>query len=278
MALTLTQIQELSEKLNIILMKPFCFNDINIALNYAARAKHAKNWVVATHYHPWFEFNYVSKGSLYTTINGKEFFVEAGQAYIIPPGVPHSHRHNNTGDDGICIRFSLNSTAKNRIMDVLSVPRAYPFDVGLKMKLYGGILSTQAEFAAWLMQLFELWNEKEPKAEIMQNTFAAQVILYLEEYYRTKIKVSDVSGAMNTSYRTLARKFAAETGMSVLDKLTEIRLDKAKQLLVTTKLPIYDIAVRVGYENEFYFSKIFKDKINCSPKDYRKQYLNRSNV
>lgn len=272
MALTLTQIQELTEKLNIILMKPFCFNDINIVLNYAARAKHAKNWVVATHYHPWFEFNYVSKGSLYTTINGKEFYIEAGQAYIIPPGVPHSHRHNNTGDDGICIRFSLNSTAKNRITDVLSVPRAYPFDVGLKMKLYGGILSTQAEFAAWLMQLFELWNEKEPKAEIMQNTFAAQVILYLEEYYRTKIKVADISRAMNTSYRTLARKFASETGMSVLDKLTEIRLDKAKQLLISTKLPIYDIAVKVGYENEFYFSKIFKDKINCSPKDYRKQY------
>lgn len=270
--MTLTQIRELSEKLNIILMKPFHFDDINIVLNYAARAKHTKNWIISTHYHPWFEFNYVSKGSLYTTIKGKEFLIESGQSYIIPPGIPHSHRHNNTGDDGICIRFSLNSITKNRIIDVLSTPRAYPFDAGLKMNLSGGFLSIQAEFAAWLMRLFESWSSKEPETKIIQNTFAAQVILYLEEYYYTKIKVTDISRAMNTSYRTLARKFVSETGMSVLDKLTEIRLDKAKQLLVSTKLPIYDIAIKTGYENEFYFSKIFKKKINCSPKAYRKQY------
>lgn len=272
--MTAAKIRELSEKLNTILFKPFDFNGINIAVNYAERAKHKKDWVISTHYHPWFEFNYVSKGSLYTTVDGKEFFIEAGQSYIIPPGVPHSHRNNNTGDDGICIRFSLSSDGKNQVADILSTARAYAFDAGLKMNLLGGVFSIQAEFAAWLMRLYHMWSTDEARSEVqtLQSTFAAQVIFYLEEYYCTKIKVADISRAMNTSYRTLARRFAAETGMTVLDKLTEIRLDKAKQLLLSTKLPIYDIAVKTGYENEFYFSKIFKKKVSCSPKEYRKKY------
>ena len=77
---------------------------------------------------------------------------------------------------------------------------------------------------------------------------------------------------MNTSYRTLSRKFTAETGMSISDKLTEIRLEKAKELLISTKLSMYDIASLSGYENEFYFSRIFKQKEKISPKAYRSLY------
>ncbi len=84
--------------------------------------------------------------------------------------------------------------------------------------------------------------------------------------------VQDIASAMNTSYRTLIRRFRAETGMSISDKLTEIRLDRAKQLLISTKLPIYEIAAQCGYENEYYFSGIFKKKLHCPPGVYREKF------
>ncbi len=268
--MTLAQIRKLTETLNTVLMQTFSFNDVKITVNYAARAKHAKNWVVDTHYHPWFEFNYVSKGSLYTTINGTEFLVTAGSSYIIPPGIPHSHRHNSTGDDGICIRFSLNGANENPIINVLSLPYTAPFISGIeKIHLSGSAYCVQAGFALWLMRLFDLWNTVPPQTNPVQNTFAMQVTMYLKEYYKDKIKVSDIANALNTSYRTLARKFIDETGMSVSEKLTEIRLDKAKQLLISTKMSVCDIAAETGYENEFYFSRIFKQKENISPTTYR---------
>lgn len=269
--MTVGQMQSICGGLGKILMQPFKFNGIKITVNYAARAKHAKNWVIAPHYHPWFEFNYVSKGSLFTTINGAEFLIAAGDSYLIPPGVTHSHRHNLTGDDGICIRFSLAADGESRIIRALGAPQA-AFSSGLeRMNLSGGICSTQAEFAAWLMRIYEQHADDAP-AEPIPGTFATQVIFYLEEYFGEKIMVQDIANAMNTSCRTLIRRFRAETGMSISDKLTEIRLDHATQLLISTKLPIYEIAAQCGYENEYYFSGIFKKKLHCPPGVYREKF------
>lgn len=271
--MTAAQLKNFADKLSVILMQDFEFNGIKIQLNYSARANHSKNWVIASHYHPWFEFNYVSKGSLYTTIKGKEFLINAGYSYIIPPGAAHSHRNNGCGDDGICIRFRLDADESDSVVKTLSAPYAMPFKSNIeKLDLSGGITSIQAEFTAWLMHIYEMLGTEKTEIAPVKYTFAAQVILYLEEYYKEKIRFSDIAAAMNTSYRTLSRNFTAETGMSVSDKLTQIRLGKAKELLVSTQLPMYDIAALSGYENEFYFSRIFKLKEHMPPKDYRKKY------
>lgn len=48
--------------------------------------------------------------------------------------------------------------------------------------------------------------------------------------------------------------------MSISEKLTGIKLGNTKKLLISTDKPIYKIAAECGYENEFYFSKAFKQK------------------
>lgn len=267
----LKKIRFVSEKLSTILMQSFEFNSLCVTINYAARAKHAKNWIIAPHYHPWFEFNYVSKGSLYTKIDGREFLINAGDSYIIPPGITHSHRHNNTGDDGLCIRFSLTADEDNPILKTLLIPRTKPFISDIdKINPQGGIYSIQTAFLSWLIHLYEIHTNDIAPAVTVQNTFAAQVTLYLEEYFRTKIRTEDIANALNTSYRTLARKFSSETGTTVSETLSKIRLDNAKKLLISTDLPIYAIAVESGFENEFYFSKHFKQKEKITPSTYRK--------
>ncbi len=265
------------DQLSIIIMKAYDFNNTKIEVNYVARAKHSKTWIIDIHNHPWFEFNYVSKGSVYTTMKDHEFLVTAGQSYIIPAGVPHSHRHNNTGDDGFCIRFSLesinNNNESNEIIKLLSKPHIAPFYSDIeKLILTGGVYSTQAAFALWLMNLNDKWDKNEKPISSAEITLSPQVILYLNEYYQTKIKVNDIANALNTSYRSLSRNFKLETGITIYDKLTEIRLKKAKQLLISTKMTMYDIAVASGYENEFYFSKIFKQQEKISPSCYRSKF------
>lgn len=273
--MTVKKIKYTVDKLSSVLMRQFEFNGIKITLSYAARAKHSKNWIIAPHYHPWFEFNYVTKGSVYTTIDKNEFLVSPGMSYLIPPGVVHSHRNNKTGDDGICIRFSVEDTGKNTLckdaLNALKTPFPFPFNSKMdKLNLNGSLCTIQAEFVSWLMHMADLHINTEIIAETNQkNILSHQVTLYLEEYHNTKIKVQDIANAVNLSYRTLSRNFKSETGMTIFDKLTEIRISKAKYLLLTTKMPIYDIATAVGYENEFYFSKKFKQQENISPHKYR---------
>lgn len=270
--MTVARLKETVEKLRELQRSEFDFDGIRITINYVNRAKHPKNWVIATHYHPWFEFNYISKGSVYTTIEGKEFLIGSGMSYMIPPNASHSHRASGEGDDGICIRFGLSADSGNEVTEALSRAFAEAFESGLeKIPLSGGIHRRRAEFAAWLMGIFEQRSAVKTVGDAPKNTFAAQAELYLEEYYAEKIGASDIANALNTSYRTLARKFKEETGMTVTEKLAEIRTEKAKQMLVSTKLSMREIAQKTGYENEFYFSKAFKRREKIPPNDYRKR-------
>lgn len=59
--------------------------------------------------------------------------------------------------------------------------------------------------------------------------------------------------------------------MSISEKLTGIKLGNAKKLLISTDKPIYKIAAECGYENEFYFSKAFKQKEKVTPSRYREE-------
>ena len=272
------EINAILNTLSKILMKPFVFENFKIELSYAARAKHSPRWVINTHHHPWFEFNYVSKGSVYTTIADTEFLVTAGESYIIPPGVSHSHRNNGTGDDGICIRFRLVNLdrANSHFLTSIMKPQPFAFNSNIdRLGLNISEIGIKSEFCMWLFHIYEKhYDLLDTRETIYQNSndISVQVISYIEEYYKRKIKLSDIANVVNTTTRTLTRKFKAETGITIFEKITEIRLAKAKSLLSSTNAQIFDIAIASGYENEFYFSKIFKQYEKISPSNYRKRH------
>jgi YesN/AraC family two-component response regulator len=59
-----------------------------------------------------------------------------------------------------------------------------------------------------------------------------------------------------------------QTGMGFLDYITPRRIEKAKQLLLSGDVKIYEAAEALGFESAFYFSKVFKKKEGCSPKEF----------
>lgn len=62
--------------------------------------------------------------------------------------------------------------------------------------------------------------------------------------------------------------FKLETGKTALDRLTEIRMEKAKQLLDEGNLKVYEIADRVGFRNGQYFSQVFRKLTGMTPLEY----------
>ena len=62
--MTQKKMQQLIRQLGTIWEQPFTFGGDRIRLLYCARAKHPKTWVIGTHFHPWFEFNLVIRGSM----------------------------------------------------------------------------------------------------------------------------------------------------------------------------------------------------------------------
>ena len=59
-------------------------------------------------------------------------------------------------------------------------------------------------------------------------------------------------------------------GKTFVEYLTDIRLDKAEDLLLNTNLSILDISVATGFENQSYFTKVFKGRDGMTPRQFRK--------
>ena len=66
----------------------------------------------------------------------------------------------------------------------------------------------------------------------------------------------------------LQEGFKTTHGRTVADFIRNVRLEKAEELIKTTDLNISEIVYTIGLSSSSYFSKIFKLKYNCSPKDY----------
>ena len=73
------------------------------------------------------------------------------------------------------------------------------------------------------------------------------------------------------SRAALAKKFKELVGHPMFDYLTMLRIQRARELLRETRLPIYEIANRVGYESDLAFTKTFKKRTGMTPTAYRKQ-------
>lgn len=63
--------------------------------------------------------------------------------------------------------------------------------------------------------------------------------------------------------------FKQETGETFVERLTTIRVDKAKSLMMNAQLRLYEIAEMVGYADVKYFSRLFKRNVGVTPAEYR---------
>jgi AraC-like DNA-binding protein len=73
------------------------------------------------------------------------------------------------------------------------------------------------------------------------------------------------------SRAAFAKRFKALVGQPMFEYLTMLRIQRAKELLLETKLPLYEVSSRVGYESDLAFTKTFKKRTGTTPTRYRKQ-------
>ena len=86
------------------------------------------------------------------------------------------------------------------------------------------------------------------------------------------VAVAETARAAGLSTSRLAHLFRAETGLTPMQFLDRHRLQRACQLLVSTPLPVQDIATQIGYGDIYHFSQRFKKLVGQSPRAYRQQH------
>lgn len=102
------------------------------------------------------------------------------------------------------------------------------------------------------------------------NDAVSQVIDFITQHLFEDLSVSDVAASINLSPSHLSRLFKMRTGFSPHEFITLRRIDAAKELLLTTKLSVKQIAFRVGYHSEANFITSFSGKTGLTPAAFRR--------
>jgi two-component system response regulator YesN len=104
-----------------------------------------------------------------------------------------------------------------------------------------------------------------PKKDII-----TEIKQYVAENFDKNISLADLSNRFYLNLHYLSQLFKEKTGQNYLEYLTEVRMERTKELLTGTDLKIYEIAQLVGYSDPTHFSKVFERLIGCKPTEYRK--------
>lgn len=276
-------IENLCHKLRTIIMKPLTFQNAEMTLMDAHTVNYfVYDWNVPHHSHPWYEFIYIISGSFVSNINGNERIYSAGEAFLIAPGISHSHSPNGLEfSSQFCIRFQLNKINDNSTLYEDLVHLFANLEVitkNLELELLSKKLSSRSSYKLisglwdWLLSLCDGELQSDLDLATQPQTIVYQANLYIEKNYMEKINAEKISQLLNVSYRTLARHYKNETGITINKKINDVRLNNAKALLLNTNDNIHNIALQVGYSDEYYFSSIFKKENKLSPVAFRKKF------
>lgn len=92
---------------------------------------------------------------------------------------------------------------------------------------------------------------------------------YISDNFEKKISLTDLSNRFFINSYYLSQLFKNKTGQNYLDYLTQVRIERAKDLLQRSELRIYEICEMVGYTDTTHFSKTFEKNVGYKPSEYR---------
>lgn len=119
----------------------------------------------------------------------------------------------------------------------------------------------------------DLANRTDDNVEqmVVYETIVDKAKAYAKQHLHEAISLDEVAEGIHLSKNYFCNVFKSETGLTFWDYLTQLRIEKAKELL-QTDMKTYEIAFTVGYENASYLSKMFKKIYGITPTEYRKKW------
>lgn len=133
-------------------------------------------------------------------------------------------------------------------------------------------LDTQEDLCIWISRALDefieiVYNSQDAK-KISQLRPAME---YMQYHYDQPLSLEDVAKQAHLSVSRLAHLFKEQVGITVIDYLTNIRINQAKQRLLAGNGNCTQICFEVGYNNQSYFTRIFKQVVGMTPRQFRQE-------
>lgn len=113
-------------------------------------------------------------------------------------------------------------------------------------------------------------NKYENAEATGKNHFVNLAVEYVQEHYFENITLNSVAEKVGITASYLSSMFSQQMGMTFIDYINEVRIDHACIYLKQNYFKTYEIAYKVGYRDEKYFSKVFRKIKQMSPSEYKR--------
>jgi AraC family transcriptional regulator of arabinose operon len=229
---------------------------------------------------------YNIKGTGLITLHNKEFTIPPDHYFIIPKNTPHTYSANSK--DSWTIYWIHFSGSKAHLfipktIESIKIERGTSSRINERIKLFNDIFkNVERGFSNetleyinlclnYLLSSFTHVNQFRTLNNFSKKDFVSEGINYMLENINQKLQVKDFATMFNLSSSHFSRVFTNQTGHSPINYFIQLKVQAACKLLDNTDMSINDISHKMGFDNPFYFSRIFKKLMNMAPRDYRKR-------
>lgn len=253
--------------------------------------------VFPLHWHEHLEILAILTGGMEIAIEGEKRMFCAGDIAVISPGQLHSCYYRFPNTTLYCLMVDM-SLFRSRYVETAEERYITPLIEG-KVLLHTFVPQDQAvmdivkqsytashekkkayqlQLKALMFQLIYLLysqhsvQEETPlsKEESLSRERVNIILRYINNHYAEKIQLDDLVDQVHINKYYICRIFQKCTGMTFLDYINEVRVQKAVEMLLTTNESVTAIAFATGFHDINYFSRVFKQIMKVSPTMVRK--------
>jgi len=188
----------------------------------------------------------------------REIFYELSELFT-------QYKPDKTQAVSACI--NIYSYLHDLLQNESSTDNTFPYSMNIAEQL--SQLGSLDDILQWLNSFCEkmctlLTDRKEKRSD----KFVYMAKRYIHEHYKEKMTLSDIADYLKISSGYLSTSFSSYMNRTVSDYIAEVKIEHAKELIDSGQYLIYEIANQLGFDNAYYFSKVFKKVTGMSPKNY----------
>ncbi|WP_134699229.1 AraC family transcriptional regulator [Ammoniphilus sp. YIM 78166] len=276
----MTDIGELVKRLNRLVF----------SLLLVGHKKCDATWYQSPREHPFHSLWLVVKGRGEFTIDGVHYPVEQGKLFFFTPGMVCERVSNPENPlEYYFLRFSFAEAHQDKedwqllsskslqfpLRGMYSLQNPLPIikvveQLDYYWKRRGSIIQMKRKIFFQELLLLIMQDLRVQKMEGDTNMMLDRTIDYMVNHYQEAVALENLANIAGLSLSHYSRQFKKYMGYTPMEYLTHLRVDRAKELLILSDYRLKAVAESVGYQDEFYFSRVFKKIEGVSPTEFVK--------
>ncbi len=254
---------------------------LEIELSGSGYARFDNDWKYTSVSEAFSRLYFIKSGRCFLQYDGKSVALEAGNCYLVPAGTIFSFMCLD-GEEVEKVYFHVSLVSVEyydlftQVHGVYSMPIS-EVDAEKIFEHYGknrywDMMQIKAIIYRTVAAFFEKCGMQKTPIRTYSET-VRKAMKYIQRNLSVQLKTEDIAKKLFISESTIRKLFKAETGMTVGEYIDELIFLKAKRLLNKKGISLKDISTKLGFCDQFYFSRRFKEKYGITPSQYRREAM-----